>query len=161
MTRLARSLTIILSAFALFGCATAPATPPEDDAVEVSLVISSWGYPVEQWTARANGEATLSMVASSEPPSAPPVTSRATITPEQFARIRAAMAPLRRYVGVQLPCPGIMHDAPSARISWVGPDAATAEASIYMGCSDTPARREFFDAFEVGERTFREVTGLH
>lgn len=156
-----RSLTILFSALALFGCATAPATPPADDAVEISLVVSSAGYPVEQWTVRANGEATLSTVPSTEPPSAPPVTSSATVTAEQFAQLRAAMAPLRRYVGVQLPCPGMMYDAPSARIRWVGPDAAAAEVSIYMGCSDTPARREFFDAFEAGERTFHEVTGLH
>ncbi|WP_395644692.1 hypothetical protein [Terricaulis sp.] len=161
MSNFARSLTVVFSAVLLFGCATAPAAPTEDDAVEISLVISSWGYPVEQWTARANGEATLAVVPSTEPPSAPPVRSSATITPEQFARLRAAMAPLRRYVGVQLPCPDMMYDAPSGSVRWTGPDAATAEVSIYMGCSDTPARREFFDAFEAGERTFREVTGLH
>lgn len=158
MLHAALSLAFGILALALCGCATAP---PMDNATEIAFAVSSWGYTQEQWTVRASGEATLALVPPTAQIDSPPVTSSATITPEQFERVRAAMAPLRRYVGVTLPCPNHMYDAPSIGVRWTQANADQAQIGYYTGCSDTPARREAYDAIMEGNRVFHEVTGLH
>lgn len=158
MLHFSRSFAVATLALALCGCAT---VPPADEATEITFSISSWGYTQEQWTVRESGEATYAVVPPTAQLDSPPVTSSATITPEQFARVRTAMAPLRRYVGVTLPCPNHMYDAPGIGVRWAQANSDEARMGYYTGCSDTPARREAYEAIMEGNRVFHEVTGLH
>lgn len=162
MTHLIRSLTTTLAAaLALFGCATAPVVDrPPEDAIEIAVVVTSWGHPREQWTATARGEAMYAVAAPESDFREPLRTSTGTISPQDFARLRGAMAPLQRFVGVELACPDLVYDAPSAGVRWLRPDSTEARASFYAGCGETPERREIAAALEEAERIFHEATGL-
>ena len=101
------------------------------------------------------------MVPPNSPIDAQMVSSTGRISPQDFARLRTATAPLRRYVGVELPCPGMMYDAPSVGLHWRHADGADTQVGYYTGCSDTPERLQIATALEDADRIFHEATGLH
>lgn len=154
-----RTFALLLTTLALLGCATSPPRAA-DDVTAINFGVSSWGHTQEQWTVTASGEATLAMAPPDAPFDAEMAASAGRISPEDFARLRAAIAPMQRYVGVELPCTNMIYDAPSLTLHWVRADATEARVGYYMGCSETPQRREIAAAMAAADRIFHEATGL-
>ncbi len=115
----------------LAGCtAMAPAGPRAAPADSISFQLNSWGNPVEGFTIARDG--------TGEFRKAPAFRDELRVTRFNagragFARIRAALAPVRRHAGTEVPCGQMVTDMPYGDIVWEsGRERAT--VSLNVGC---------------------------
>jgi hypothetical protein len=111
----------------------AAAAPPTES---LSLKMSSWGKPVFDWTVNRSG---LSSYTASRPGRSGRfqdydlVTRAFRVSPADFRRLEALLAPGRRFAGRTMECGARATDFPYGRIAWTVA-GRTQELKFDLGC---------------------------
>ena len=146
----------------IFLSACAPAAAPDPQiaapvAVErVRFTISSWGQPQRAWTLEADGSLLVETKADGQPFHSYDLDQRrTTLSAEDAAAVRAALAPARR----PLPsCTVMLTDGPSMFIHWTG--ATEQNVSVYFGCREQAFRPVIESAMSADARVGEAVANV-
>lgn len=149
----------IAIAFAALLCACA-ATPSAQPApvTRVSYEISSWGYPQERWSVAANGEASFERTQPGAQFGSSMTAQSVTLTPADFERIRADLAPIERFAEHGLTCEVQMTDAPYGTVKWQRSDGGEQQVSFYTACRETHELTVFFEHLNAADDRFHTLT---
>ena len=155
MKRVAMAFGVwMVAACASAGEEPVPASAVAAPAIEgVSMEVKSWGKLVRGWQVAANGEAAYR---STRP--APSgnfheydvVTQRFSVPPEDFARLRALLAPAEAHAGQEVPCTTMMTDGHYGHVGWRR-GGEEARVSFNVGCRSEDADRVMTAAFGADE----------
>ena len=136
-------------ALALTLAATAAAGRPAAGAGEsLALTVSSWGKPLFDWRVSADGAAVYRYsraVAGGGFRDYDLVTKRFRLGRGDLAKLRALLAPGRRYAGSELSCTSRITDQPYGRIAW-----GSAELRYDLGCR-SPESRPVYAGLEAAQ----------
>lgn len=144
----------------LAACAPAVAPSPQIEAAapgeRVSFTISSWGQPQRAWTLEADGSLLVETKADGQPFHSYDLDQRrTTLSAEDAAAVRAALAPARR----PLPsCTVMLTDGPSMFIHWTG--ATEQNVSVYFGCREQAFRPVIESAMNADARVGQAVANV-
>jgi hypothetical protein len=153
-----RAINAAAIAILLGACASAPAAPAED-TTRISFQVSSWGYVQERWTIAADGQATFEQTQPGAQLGTPLLPAqRFTLTPADFGRIRATLAPTERFIDGGLACERQMTDAPYGAVTWQRSSGAEQHVSFYTACRETRDITLFFAQLNEADRIFHELT---
>lgn len=161
MKRIACALAL---SFALLGCTTVSSVPTaaeEDSATGIQVVVTSMDWPREQWWAMADGPAGVSLAVDAVDVQSAVRSRSGRISLQDFERLRAAMTPLRRFIGADLSCHQHLEDAAIVSVRWLRADNTVADSIFFFtGCVDTLERREVAATLDEADRLFHQATGL-
>src|SRR5690349_15776906 len=111
-----RAVRALMLAALLCGCASASmrAPAPIGEVTGITVWVTSWGRTLEKWTIHADGTATLEQRPREMSLLEPLTPQSFTISPQDFARVQAALNGAERYAGASLPCSSsnVVTDAP-------------------------------------------------
>ncbi|HYD13564.1 MAG TPA: hypothetical protein VEC11_12025 [Allosphingosinicella sp.] len=115
----------------LAGCtAMAPPGSRRGAVDSISFQLNSWGSPVEGFTIASDGRGEFRKAPAFR---AEPRVTRFNAGRAGFARIQAALAPVRRHAGSEVPCGQRMTDFPYGDIVWES-GSSRATVSLNVGC---------------------------
>lgn len=155
-----RTLAATAIAILLGACASAPATPAED-TTRINYQVSSWGYVQERWTIATDGQATFEHTQPGAQFGTPMLPAQTfALTPADFERIRAALAPTERFIDGGLACERQMTDAPYGAVTWQRSSGAEQQVSFYTACRETRDITLFFMQLNEADRLFHELTNV-
>ena len=142
----------------LSACASAPTTPTADTA-RITYEVSSWGYVQERWTIAADGQANFEQTQPSAQLGSPLLPAQTfALTPADFERISATLAPTERFITHELVCEVQMTDAPYGTVTWQRTGGAEEHVSFYSACRETRDITLFFTQLNAADRLFHDLT---
>lgn len=154
----------LIFSFVLLGCTTASSAPTaseDNSSLGIWVVVTSMNWPREQWWANADSTAGVTLAVDAADVRSAVRSRRAEISQQDFVRVRAAMTPLRRFIGVDLSCHQHVEGAAVVSVYWLRADGAVADSILFFtGCDDTLERREIAATLDEADRLFHQATGL-
>ncbi len=128
------------------------------NATAITFERNSWGVTLDRWTFSAAGEVTLTERLGGPGPDGKTQTRAFKVTPADFERIRAMLAPTEAFVRKGLKCNQQITDAPYGSFSWTRPDGAVDKLDWNLGCKSTGDYRVFFDRSGQALTYFQQIT---
>lgn len=147
----------VIAVTLLGACASVPEIPPADTA-RITYEVSSWGYVQERWTIAADGQATFEQTQPSAQLGSPLLPAQTfALTPADFERIRATLAPTEHFITHELVCEVEMTDAPYGTVTWQRTGGAEQRVSFYSACHETRDITVFFTQLNAADQIFHQL----
>lgn len=148
----------LAAAILLSGCATSGQSsyPP---AVRITFEVSSWGYVQERWSISAAGDATLERPPAGSQLGTAAESQTFSLTPADFGRINATLAPNERFIAGGIACRNRITDAPYGKLVWRRADGAEQQITFDIGCERSPEWSAFFERVTAADGIFHQITG--
>lgn len=143
----------LFAAVLLGACATHDAAVP---ITRITYEAMSWGYVQERWSISASGDASLETLSEGAQLGTPTTTRAITLTPEDFERIRDALAPVQRLKG-DIPCERVITDLPYGAVRWALADGTEQSVRYDVGCRPNSRLELLFERMEAASAIFHDA----
>lgn len=147
-----------LAALALLAaCTTTPAPAP---VTRISYEQMSWGYVQERWSIHADGATTLELHPEGATLDTPANTTTHALTPADFERVRAALAPAEAMLKQGVPCEREITDAPYGAVRWTRADGSEGAIRYDYGCRANARLGLLYERMGAANVIVHEATGI-